>query len=106
MIDKMGYNFRDWFLYTGVFSLIILVIHEPWLRVLGMGGFLATRMLYGYLQYGALDVPILSSALGLGAMAMLMWLHPGLPFFIFAVIAFIGFVGAPIYLVIKRSHRE
>lgn len=106
MTYKTKQTWQDWVFFSVAFIAVVSIIHEPLPRLLVFGAALMLRPLYLLLWQHTLDVWGLIMVTGMATMAVLLWLDPGLPFFLFAAIVFFGFVIAPIYVAHQRTKQQ
>ncbi|MCB0106789.1 MAG: hypothetical protein KDE53_12795 [Caldilineaceae bacterium] len=106
MTYKTNQTWQDWMFFSITFIAVISVIHEPTPRLFTFGAALTLRPLYLLIWQRTLDVWGLIGVAGVATMAVLMMLHPGLPFFLFAAICFCGFVIAPIYISLRHTKQQ
>ncbi len=106
MTYKTDQTTQDWIFVGASFVIAALFADEQWPRLLIIGLFLMAKPLYWFLWQRMIDVPGLIAITGIALLAVLLWLHPGLPFFIFAAIVFFGFVIAPVYISLQRTKQQ
>ncbi|HRW10505.1 MAG TPA: hypothetical protein P5121_35620 [Caldilineaceae bacterium] len=106
MTYKTDQTTQDWIFVWASFVIAILFADEQWPRLLGIGFVLAAKPLYWYLWRRTVDVPGLIGVTGIAVLMFLLWIHPGLPFFLFAAIVFFGFIIAPMYLSLRRTKQQ
>lgn len=100
----MRYNMRNWLLCWLTFAVVLTIVHDPWQRLVSFSSILLVVALYHYLFHHKFDRFLLSSALGIAALAILTYIQRGLPFFVLTAIVFIGVVIAPIYSTLRHPN--